>query len=410
VNWLEFSNLAGAVALSMALNSIWLAMLTAALATLVVRLLPRPNATTRYTLWFTALLLAVVTPVVIPLIPRPVSPLSDRVMPGGWAFAVPVTSAWPMYLALAWMAITALLLARVVWSLLHIRGLKHRATVIGERGRVRVLVSEDERVPMAAGFFDRAIIFPRGLLAELSSTEFEQVVCHELAHLRRWDDWTQLIQAIGQALLFFNPAVYWIGRRLTIEREMACDDWVVAGTGEARPYAACLTHLHELTRHSPEPPVRVPQLAPGATTRRRWQLTSRVEALLEPRRNWTPRFSRSGWMAACTMVGAAALVATYTAPLVGVQELPLATLALAHPRAPLAPPFSRTPLRAIAAPVRPRLLASRVHQPARVPAMISPAAESYLLVRAWQIRVTPTYFVITVVWLEPPPPSRLNAI
>jgi beta-lactamase regulating signal transducer with metallopeptidase domain len=136
------------------------------------------------------------------------------------------------------------------------------------------------------------------------------VLCHEMAHLRRWDDWTQLAQAVAQAMLFFNPAIYWIGRRLKIEREMACDDWVVSTTGEARPYAACLTHLHELTRRAP-----APQLAPGAITRMRWQLRARVEALLQPDRNSTPRFSRSGWMAACALVSAALIVAAsdYTA-------------------------------------------------------------------------------------------------
>ena len=114
----------------------------------------------------------------------------------------------------------------------------------------------------------------------MSAEEFEQVLCHEMAHLRRWDDWTQLAHAVAQAVLFFNPAIYWIGRRLKIEREMACDDWVVSATGEARPYAACLTHLHELTRRAP-----APQLAPGATTRTRWQISARVEALLQADRN-----------------------------------------------------------------------------------------------------------------------------
>ena len=69
MNWLEWVNVAAAVAVSTALNSVWLGLLLAALAAGLVRLLPRSNATTRYAIWFTALLLAVATPAML-LIPR----------------------------------------------------------------------------------------------------------------------------------------------------------------------------------------------------------------------------------------------------------------------------------------------------------------------------------------------------
>ena len=295
------------------------------------------------------------------------------------------------------------MLARVAWSFDHIHGLKRRAALIGKRNDIRVLASTEVRVPMAAGFVHRAIVFPRSLVAELSQEEFEQVLCHEMAHLRRWDDWTQLIQAIVQAVLFFNPAVYWIGRRLKIEREMACDDWVVSTTGEARPYAACLTHLHELTRQA-----SAPQLAAGATTRKRWQISARIEALLQPGRNSTPRFSRSGWMAACALVSAALIVAAKTTPPVGVQEIPLDTIAAVHLSAPAAPAISLAPRKAVA--LRPRLVASRVRQ-RETPAVAAAITDTpYVLVRAWQVQVSPAYFVITVVFFEPPPPTALNGI
>src|SRR5690242_21251323 len=38
----------------------------------------------------------------------------------------------------------------------------------------------------------------------------------------------------------------WILRRIEIERETACDDWVVARTQSARPYAQSLARLYEL--------------------------------------------------------------------------------------------------------------------------------------------------------------------
>jgi beta-lactamase regulating signal transducer with metallopeptidase domain len=396
VNGLELANAAAAAAVSTALNSLWLSLLLAILATGLTRFLPRANATTRHAIWFTTLLLAVATPAML-LIPRPVAAAGTvaAVQPSA-AWTVPVTAEWPLYAVLAWLAIATLLLARVVWSLGHIQGLKRRATLVGQRGNIRVLASAEARVPMAAGFVRRAIIFPQSVLDELTTQEFEQVLCHEMAHLRRWDDWTQLAQAIAQAALFFNPAVYWIGRRLKIEREMACDDWVVSATGEARPYAACLTHLYELTRRAP-----APQLAPGATTRTRWQISTRVEALLRPDRNSTARFSRSGWLAAAALASAALLVAMRATPPVGVQDIPVASMAMAQLKAPAAPAIARvTPAPRRVAPARP-LMAAGPPAPADAPVV---------LVRAWQVEVSPTYFVIAVVFFEPPPHPAMNGI
>ena len=88
---------------------------------------------------------------------------------------------------------------------------------------------------MSLGFLHPAILIPQTLLDTLSNAELEHVVLHELAHLRRRDDWTNLAQKLIVAILPIQPALYWIGRRMSIEREMACDDWVIATTGTAKP-------------------------------------------------------------------------------------------------------------------------------------------------------------------------------
>jgi beta-lactamase regulating signal transducer with metallopeptidase domain len=73
---------------------------------------------------------------------------------------------------------------------------------------------------------------------------------HELAHLRRYDDWTNLAQKLVKALFFFHPAVWWIEKQVSLEREMACDDAVLAETASPRAYAECLAHLAEKTASS----------------------------------------------------------------------------------------------------------------------------------------------------------------
>ncbi len=406
MNALDLANMGAAVVVSLGLNSLWLGLLIAAIAAGMLRVLPRSNAATRYLVWFAALVLVCAAPAML-LIPRTEAPSSvAAAVPAATPLVVPTTAGWPLYIMLAWMGTSAILLARVAWSLAHIHGLKRRGTPVGRRDNIRVLASTEVRVPMAAGFVHRAIIFPKALIGELTSEEFDQVLCHELAHLHRGDDWTQLIQAIGEAVLFFNPAIHWIGRRLRIEREMACDDWVVSTTGEARPYAACLTHLHELTRRA-----SAPQLAPGATTRKRWQISARIESLLQPGRNSTPRLARSGWVAAVALVSAGLIVAAKTTPPVGVQQIPVAPMTFARLNVPAAPVIALAPRRSSLD--RPRMLAGRIplNQMAKAAPPAAPVTDvPYLLVNAWRVEVSPTYYVITVVFFEPPPAHPLNGI
>jgi beta-lactamase regulating signal transducer with metallopeptidase domain len=111
--------------------------------------------------------------------------------------------------------------------------------------RIQICVSEKARVPAAIGFIRPIIIIPPWALDELTPDELNTVVLHELAHLRRWDDWTNLAQKIVGALLFFHPAVWWIDRGLAREREMACDDFVLAATADHRGYAKCLVSVAE---------------------------------------------------------------------------------------------------------------------------------------------------------------------
>jgi hypothetical protein len=82
-------------------------------------------------------------------------------------------------------------------------------------------------------------------LRELPAQDLNVILLHEFAHLRRWDDWTNLIQKIVRALFFFHPAVWWIEKRISVEREMACDDAVLAETANPRGYATCLVSLLE---------------------------------------------------------------------------------------------------------------------------------------------------------------------
>ena len=111
---------------------------------------------------------------------------------------------------------------------------------------------------IAVGLIHPAILIPKSVTDQLTSAEFELVLLHELAHIKRWDNWTLLLQRLIESLLFFNPAVWWIGSKLNQAREIACDDLTVGTAGESLTYAACLTKLIELNMCQ-----RYPRLATG---------------------------------------------------------------------------------------------------------------------------------------------------
>ena len=72
---------------------------------------------------------------------------------------------------------------------------------------------------------------------------------HELAHVRRWDNFTRLLHRLVAAVLFFHPAVWLCGRMLRREAEQACDDLVVCATGRSEAYARGLAHVAERAAH-----------------------------------------------------------------------------------------------------------------------------------------------------------------
>jgi hypothetical protein len=142
------------------------------------------------------------------------------------------------------------------------------------------------RVPAAIGFRNPMIVFPAWTLQELSPEEINVILIHELAHVRRRDDWTNLLQKIVRAVFFFHPAVWWIDTRLSLEREMACDDAVLAETGNPRAYASCLVDLLEKSC------ARRGWAMAQAAVHRAHEASLRIAQILDPHRPTATRVRR----------------------------------------------------------------------------------------------------------------------
>ena len=103
---------------------------------------------------------------------------------------------------------------------------------------------------MTLGLRRPVVLFPRQLAAELSPAEASTIYLHETAHLRHGDHLANYGQQLLGSLLYFHPVVRALGRLIERERELRCDDYVVAQTDDRRTYAVALVAVAR-HQHSP---------------------------------------------------------------------------------------------------------------------------------------------------------------
>lgn len=178
---------------------------------------------------------------------------------------------------------------------------------------VALRVSEALETPAAAGFRTPAILLPAALMDTIEPDALDQIALHEYAHLRRYDDWTNLFQRFIERVYWFNPAVWFVAGRVDLEREIACDDWAVAGADAVSGYADCLWHL---ARDG-----RIPAFAataPGAFLTRN-QIAARIEHLLQHRRDSAPFWRPTKLLAVAPVLAAAVALVIGRAPAIALH-------------------------------------------------------------------------------------------
>jgi bla regulator protein blaR1 len=92
---------------------------------------------------------------------------------------------------------------------------------------VPVSFGETQATPAVSGVLSPRIVLPTGLDRLLSPREFRAVLIHELAHARRRDNLLRLLYEAALCILWFNPLMWLAGIRLSLYRELSCDESVV---------------------------------------------------------------------------------------------------------------------------------------------------------------------------------------
>ncbi|HET8546386.1 MAG TPA: M56 family metallopeptidase, partial [Bryobacteraceae bacterium] len=328
---LQLINDAATAALIAWLNTIWAAVTAAAAVFACTSRSRRLNAATRHALWWAVAAFVITVPLlygtanrakppqpaelpasmaagsdaVTPVVPAPVSAAADSrpllllpALPWDWN-----AGRVPLAMFGVWLVLFTVQMVRVASSYRWLGRLKREARAAPARLRgefdewvlatavrrpVRLLVSDAIESPVAVGFRDAAVILPASIVDGLEQQDIDHVLLHELAHIARRDDWTNLLARLLTGALAMNPVALFVLRRIDREREIACDDWVVAATGAAREYAASLSRLIEFRL------ARRRMLLASGVAGRGTQISDRISLLLESGRDFAGRMSPVG--------------------------------------------------------------------------------------------------------------------
>jgi bla regulator protein blaR1 len=115
---------------------------------------------------------------------------------------------------------------------------------------IKVISSPTLLEPGVFGVFRPVLMLPEGIFHRLTPAQLKAVIEHELCHMRHRDNFVAAMHMFVETVFWFHPLVWWIGKRMVEERELACDEEVVS-QGEARVYAEAILNVCKLYVESP---------------------------------------------------------------------------------------------------------------------------------------------------------------
>ena len=252
-------------------NHLWQSTVFAAVCGLLTLLLNTNHARTRHALWLVAslkflvpfsLLIAMGShmewrhaptpsrpgiPIVLDRIGQPFADATIPALP----IAAPATNFAPSLLLTLWLCGSAAAIASWTMRWRRVRKTMRLAHPIPSPAPIRVLESPALLEPGVFGIFRPAMLLPEGIADRLTQAQLEAVIAHELCHVRRRDNLAALVHMLVEAAFWFHPLVWWIGARLTDERERACDEAVLGPGSDPQVYAESILKVCEFYLASP---------------------------------------------------------------------------------------------------------------------------------------------------------------
>jgi beta-lactamase regulating signal transducer with metallopeptidase domain len=111
--------------------------------------------------------------------------------------------------------------------------------------KVGVWLSQKIDTPVVVGYMKPFILLPVAIVNQLTAEQLESILIHELAHIKRNDYFINLLVALCEIILCFNPFASLIIRRIKSERENSCDDIVMKFPFKRYTYASALLAIEK---------------------------------------------------------------------------------------------------------------------------------------------------------------------
>lgn len=226
--------------------------------------------------WVLALVAVVSTSLAALVVPRPAgapSPVATSVrLTPREAAGVDWIARVDMGLLAAWVLSSGVLLTLIGVSVGRVARQRRAAVPMRVHG-VPVLATE-QLGPAVSGLAKPVVLVPRWVLALDESTQ-QLLLAHEAEHLRAGDARLLWAAGVATALLPWNPAVWFIARRLRLAIEIDCDRRVLARSPNVRRYAELL--FLAARRRGCADFASLAPLSSAAT-----DLQRRIEAMTEP--------------------------------------------------------------------------------------------------------------------------------
>lgn len=116
---------------------------------------------------------------------------------------------------------------------------------LGIKKPVQLYLSELVQSPLTIGFFKPMILLPVAALNSLTTQQVEAILLHELSHIRRYDYLVNILVAVINTVLYFNPFVKRFMKAIEAERENCCDEMVLQFEYDKLSYASALLALEK---------------------------------------------------------------------------------------------------------------------------------------------------------------------
>ncbi|MBI3283442.1 MAG: M56 family metallopeptidase [Burkholderiales bacterium] len=310
------------------LHFIWQGALLAAASAFLLLLMRNARPQSRYALACGAMLVSLLLPVSEVLRrlshnPAPAAPpevLSQPVAATPYQIDMLHLNSWLHshlnWIVALWLLCVALLALRmgvgVLWLASYADARRSREDAFWQRrlsalaGRfalrrgVVLRVVQNLESPLTVGCLRPLVLVPAALISGMSPDLLEALLAHELAHIQRHDYLVNLIQNLIAMLLFYHPAIWWLSRRIRLERELIADDLAARTLGEPRRLALALSELDLFQLTTPQ----LAQAAHGGN------LMLRIKRLVKPEAqafNWKAVVTVLGLSLACLTAYAHAL-------------------------------------------------------------------------------------------------------